>query len=352
MSNISHEYPTIINDGPSTVATQLAGGIATMSSNLEALETKTVEIPEISPEVMATYETKDVDAVYELDCGDDRRATDASRHALNEAGVAPETSAVIRYYGAAVGITRVFGTAVVAQYGEDALRSYAQGSFVDFTKDVVTRVENKNNVKLVVHTGESNEGNPAQFDPNSENGLGCAYAANVGAVANICANNEDHHSLTKEEAPALISTSVQDTVVQRANETFGKYFFGDEYAQVGLTRQDYVELDLPVEVVEGNHAPANETFVVANYTLDKLSNPVTAEQAGLKFYENSVTQVAEMLMKAFPELQLKPEVLFSVMDQDIRATRAALAGGSAADLELRRYGDPKVALDYLNALAA
>lgn len=305
-------------------------------------------VPEITPEIAVTYEDKNPGIRYEVGCGDDRPKTDASHATLQEAGHAPETTAMIRYYGAGAGLARVLGVTVAAQSPE-ALSQYA-GSFVDFTKEVVGRIEATSNIKVAMHSAESNEGNPATFNPASSEGLGCAYAANVGALANICASDTGHAELTTTEGVSLLGDSVEHELIKRANDSFGNHFFGKEYATTGLTRNDYVELGLPTQVLKGAHAKPADTFVVANFTAEKVSNPTRAAQEGRQFYDVDVTQAAEMLMRAFPELKLDPEILLAVMDQDIRATRVALAGGNAADLELRRFGDPQTALTYLKSL--
>ena len=59
--------------------------------------------------------------------------------------------------------------------------------------------------------------------------------------------------------------------------------------------------------------------------LGKVSSPGVANAAEKPFYDNDVTAVAEMIMRAFPELRLNPRIILAAMDHDIRATRAALA---------------------------
>lgn len=342
------ETDPFINVGPTTAAQELAGGVATMSVQNFETTTQPFVVPEVAPNIAATYENKNPNTKYEVGCGDDRPKTSESHTALQQAGTAPETTAMIRYYGAAAGMARVLGVAVAAQ-SPDALAQYS-GSFVAFTKEVVDRIEATSNVTVEMHSAESNEGNPAAFNPDSAEGLGCAYAANVGKLADICVRDNGHSDLTITEGTSLLGDSVEHELVKRANDAFGSHFFGTEYGTAGLTRNNYVELGLPTQVLKGSHAKPQDTFVIANFESDKVSNPTLAAQEGLQFYNVDVTQVAEMLMRAFPELNLDPEVLFAVMDQDIRATRVALAGGNAADLELRRLGDPQMALTYLKSL--
>lgn len=343
---INHDLATVA--GVPLVNAQEAS-VATLEYNETACQ-----VPEISAELAATYETKDPNIRYMFGCGDDRELTDESLEALIESG-SPDTEAYQRYYGAVEGAARVTAVAIAAQYPE-AFANY-KGTFVDFIGDFKQRAENANKkVRFALHSAASNEGNPRSFNPDAPTGLGCAHAAGAGAVANICANSAAHKELSAIEQPQMFGSDDLLDMVSGANDAFGRKFYGEEYATAGVTRDDYSTLNMPVQILAGAHAPVRKTRVVVNFHVDKISNPSAAIDAGLPAYNNDVTQLAEIIMRTYPELKLDPEILLAVMDQDIRATRAALASHdaepntTAADLVVERYGDPQEATNYLRAL--
>lgn len=310
-------------------------------------------LPELSSERKATYLNKDPNETYAVFCGDDRQLTPESVAALKEKGVKTPENA-IRYYGGAVGIARVTALTIATQYGPEAIATYG-GNFVDFTAAVRDRVEAANKVVLGVHSAEGNEGNADHIDENAEAGLGCAYAAGVNVVTEISATNEDVAALAPTEQSRQFKDMVPITSLTAAENAVREQFFGTDQTNRGFDRDDFKTLGAPVAIVQGSHAHSDETVVAINYETDQVTDPAAADKAGLKFYDNDVTQVAEMIMKAFPELKLQPAILLSVMDQDIRATRTALAShDGAADpsrIQLERNGDPKAALAHLESLA-
>ena len=308
-------------------------------------------IPEISTERQATYSRKDPNIEYLILCGDDRNVTAESIAALKEQGFEkPENS--IRYFGGEVGIMRVFALAVAVQYGEEVLARYSKDP-VQLTDDVNTRVEATNNVRGGIHSAEANEENPAQINEHSEKGVGCAYCASFGGVCSICAHNEAAAELAKSEQSKLFKDNSLVEPVIEANRKLEDHLFDGNGADRGLGRSDFAKLGAPVAILEGPHGASEDLVVVQNFT-DKVSDPGMANESGIRFYDNDVTQVAEMLMRAFPELKLKPRILFAVMDHDIRGVRVALAShdgeADASRLALERYGDPEAAIAYLESL--
>jgi hypothetical protein len=308
-------------------------------------------MPELSPELAATYENKDPYTIYELGCGDDRAPTPESHAALVEEG-ADATEAMLRYYGGLAGVTRVLILTLLAQERRDLIDKEFSGSFVDVMKNVKSAVEAaNNNVRLELHTAEASEGNPAYFDPNSQTDVGCAYAANVATIGAICATDPNHADLTQQESQSVYNTPLTASKVQVANDVLNATYFADPDV-VGLTREDFTDVKAPIQVLKGGHADPNDTLVAINFTTDKLSNPTKAAAAGTPFYNNDVTQVAEMLIRTYPDFELDPTIMFAVMDQDIRATRAALTGGDATALKQARIGDPEEAIAYLKSIQA
>lgn len=303
--------------------------------------------PELSPELQATYEEKQPDIYYALGCGDDRDLTEASRAKLVAENLESlETGAYLRYFGARAGIARVFILAMLAKNQGEALKEMGV-SFVDVMNKVAEQVEAKNKVVLVLHSAESNEGSTDHFNPESENGLGCAYAANAGALGHISAEFPPHGDLSRIETADLFGNTHNDDLVAGANAAFVRMYFPDP-AVAGLSRKDFDDTGAPVQILRGSHAPVDQTLVAINYSPDKVSNPQTAHEQGTPFYNNDVTQVAEMLMRAFPEYDLDPETLLRIMDSDIRSTRTALAGDAGpAALQVYRIGTPAEAIAHL-----
>lgn len=307
-------------------------------------------MPELSPELAATYEMRDPKIIYELGCGDDRPPTQESLTTLAEKGTDPN-EAMLRYYGGLTGVTRVLLLTLLAQGKREIIDSQFNGSFVDVMKNIKSDIEAKNKVRLALHTAEGNEGNPIQFDPTSENNVGCAYAANAATIAEICATDPTHAKLTQREGQLLGNTRSVAGNVQAANRALNDRYFTDT-SVAGLTRTDFTEMGVPIQVLRGAHAAAEDTLVVMNFSIDQLSNSTKAAATGRPFYNNDVTQVAEMLIRTYPEFKLDPTTLFAVMDQDIRATRAALTGGNATELEQARIGNPEDAIAYLESVQA
>lgn len=320
---------------------------------------KNVEIkkalPEIDEELKATYETRRNSEVITIDCGDDRRRTAESKAALLELGVAPQVDSYLRYFGSQTGIIRDLAITLALQYGAEALEQWP-GDFDDFVAQATRRIEGSQNIVFVKHTAEKNEGNKASFDPESENGLGCAHAAGIGAVTDIATNHEPTRELALVEQPLIVGSDSYVESVIKANRDTGEHFFGRNMKTFGLGRADYQKIGGPVSVLEGDHALSSDTFVVYNFTTDQVTNPDKAHEINRPFYDVDMTQVAELLIRAFPEFKLKPKVLFAVMDQNTRATRAALASHDgdhsvdASRLAVKRYGDPEAAILYLESI--
>ena len=318
--------------------------------NYEIMEKDDIEVAEISELKEATFIEKDPSKTYWLACGDDRNATAESADNLNEAGVESIETA-IRYYGALAGISRVLATTLVEQYGSEALEDLPD-DFVELMKEVQSKVEGDGKVRMSMHTAESNEGNSTSFDAQSEQGVGCAYAAGAKVVTEINASSANK-KLTSEEY--LLVSGQEDPFdrIADANTVVADHYFGGEAA--GLSRRDYVEIGVPVEVLAGSHARADVATAVVNFKPDRISNPRHANEDSEPFYNNDVTQVAEMLIKAFPDHQLDPETLIKVMLSDIAATRTALAAQDnlqPTDLRLEVYGSYDEAVEYLQSVSA
>lgn len=329
-------------------------GIGDTAMKALAHETENaIIIPETSPERQAAYHEKQPGEKYLYICSDDRGVTPENRALLLGLGVAdPDTA--IRYYGGTFGLSRVLAVTTVVQHGVEALGSDNINGFVATSQERI-RAANPD-VVPTKHTAEANEGNPSRFNPGSEQGLGCAYAGSIGAVTGF---NTDPAVQALAEHEVGAASGAFDPIT-KANEQIVDALFGGD-ANFQVTRRDYIELDdSPTVVLKGSHAkPIDDgdikaATVVLNYG-QKISNSRQANEAKVPFYGCDVTQTAEILLRAFPELHLDPPLLLNVMEADIAATRKALVGGeghAAEELKLERYGDREEAIAYLESLAA
>jgi hypothetical protein len=333
------------------VISELEGGLAVQDS-VDVV--KVPLTPEISAERQAAYVDRDPNTTYLLGCGDDRNATEESAEKLAQENTA-EKDAVLRYYGGLYGLTRIFGVTMATQFGADSLKAY-NGDLNKLALDVKNRVEATSDIKLVNHSAEANEGNAADLDMDSENGLGCAYCALIGGVCSLCAPGTDLSALARNEQVELFGDSSLAEPVEKGNAVFLDTFL-DGSADSSLSREDFSAVGAPVSILSGAHAKAKDVVVVQNFHPGKVSSPKAANEAGVPFYNNDITAVAEALIKAFPELHLNPRIMFAAMDLDVRAVRHALAQHedeslTAKDMKLERYGNPEEAVAYLESLAA
>jgi hypothetical protein len=316
-------------------------------------EQETIRTPEISAERQATFVEKNPEGTYYLFCGDDRDLTDESADTLRSPEVEDPNTA-IRYYGGAIGLARIAATVIVAQYGPEALSKY-EGSFEDFTKDQINRISSTSNVRVGVHSAEGSEGNTTHLDDASEKDIACAYAAGAQKVTQLNADPAIIE-LGKRETRELFGDDNQTELVDiiaDANGTIEKYFSRSGEVSFNVDRNGLKNLDVPVAILRGSHAPVASTIVELNFHADKVSNPRTGREAGLKSYVNDITQAAEIVKKANSDLQLQPRLIVAAMLEDIRAVREALAsseGKHAEDLRVERYGSPEAAIAYLESL--
>lgn len=344
----TNEYTASHEDGTTNHDLALQGMGAVAMHETEQQVTRT---PEISAERESTFAEKNPEGTYYLFCGDDRNLTTESAEAL--AGTETEhPDTAIRYYGGEVGAARVLATAVAMQYGAEALQTYS-GSFADFVKDQGQRISTVLKVQPGVHSAHDNEGNATHLDDDSEKGIGCAYAAGAQAVTNLSSSEALVDLAQTEEQQLFGANAGYVDRVAEANRAVESHFSHGGQVGFGLDRSSLQQLDAPVAILEGAHASVDQAVVVMNFHVDKISNPRRANETNVPFYNNDVTQVAEMLIRANPDLNLDPRTLLAVMDQDIRATREALAsheGKHADDLRVERYGDPEAAIAYLESI--
>lgn len=123
-----------------------------------------------------------------VDCGDRRPLTTESLQQRRE-NMGREIVPT-RYLGGASGLTLTAITAFASQAGEQGARGFLGGinaeTFTDFAADLTNRAKRQKGIDIHQHSADSNEGNPlhiAHDHKDRESPLGCALAANIGAIA-------------------------------------------------------------------------------------------------------------------------------------------------------------------------
>lgn len=300
-------------------------------------------------EIEKFYHERRANEQLAIGCGDDREPH------VDENIFGKEYDGMLRYYGGLVGIERVLRVTVAAQHGSKILETF-NPNFLEGAKSTAKRIIKITEGKVVpmLHTADGNEGGATQYKPNAEGGVGCAYGAGAGAVTTL--NSEPSIvAVGKEEQAKSFGDNTEVDTIAAANTEMGKYYFGEDPASYGLGRTEFNELGTDVMTLRGKHAPAKDTFVVVNYSPSQITNPNKANEEGKPFYNNDVTQVAELLLRAYPEFDLSPRLLLQVMDQDIRATRAALVAHETGEadptqLAVVNRGDIEEAVAYLESV--
>lgn len=310
-------------------------------------------MPEVSNEIASTFE--DISYPTVLACADDRECTPASAEYLKGLGL-PMDYPYLRYFGGKFGVSRVALVTIAAQYGESRLTQALNGGYFGFTEDLSIAAK-ENGVLLASHSAESAEENPVKIVGDIDKDIACAYAAGLGAVTNLSAENQLSIRVAEFESHSLFGHTESNhnfEAIVTANKLFMSAALGDETKDFKITRRDLIRTKTPTMLLRGSHAPSEQAKHVLNLTKDKVSNPQKANHLGVPYYNNDVCHVAKLIISSLPELQLDPAVLLDVILLDESATRTALAAmDGPADpqrLQSQHLGDPVAALDFLSSL--
>lgn len=311
-------------------------------------------VPEIDNELKEAAYVDRPEGLVVCGCGDDRTCTHASSQLIEDQFSTPADQAILRYFGGAYGATRAMLVTLAAQYGEKGLADFKGRDFADITAEFGQLAKEKAGIVFAIHSSTgSEEGNEQKLDLQSTKPVGCAYASTLGGVS-TGAFSETVINTSMIEAPAIfgkLANNASLTRISEGNRIFLISALGGR-PDFSLDRQDYARTKAPVMMLSGDHAANSHTLAVNNLRHDKISNPSAAHNIGRPFYNNDTTQVAEAIIKSYPQYEFDPVTLLLAMDIDIRSTRAALAGGNPAGLELRRYGDAQEAVEYLRSFQA
>jgi hypothetical protein len=313
-------------------------------------ERKDVEMKEVSEAIKATFIKREGPVV--LACGDDRGLTEESLTAMKEAGL-PIEDAYLRIYGGIYGATRALLVAATAQHGREAI--YRIGDNFIEASAITAKRASEQDVIMITHSAESAENNPAHINEHSHAGLGCAYATGIGKVSNLTAYDQLIIRSAEYEATSVFGTPQDDSVQRlvRANRILVEDVFGKD-EPMSISRRDVIGQKVPAMILEGSHASTDKVVHVLNFSEDLISDPREANIRGVHYYDTDVVQLAEVLIKAWPELELDAELLVNAIILDAAATRAALAAADGpADpqrIESLRLGDAHQAIAHLTSL--
>lgn len=319
-------------------------------------EMNDIVIPEADDEIVSTLRRRPAGWVL-LGCGDDRGMSPASSRRLREEGL-PADRPYLRYFGGSIGMARVSLVAAIAQYGPKILEKLSPDKgFMRYSSEFSNVAEERTEVIATAHSAVTNELNDKDLNPASSAPLACAYAFNVGEVSHIAGHNETIHRLSASEYSVFFGPgSAVEAIdkVAEANREFTAREFGDNPREFSITRSDLLSSTIPTMLVEGEHASSIDTFLLANFSVDRLSDPQAAQEISRPYYGIDFTQTAEVIMKSLPELKLDPEIVFATMILDVGATRTALAAhdgpANPERISIVRYGDPETAIEYLKSL--
>jgi hypothetical protein len=345
MPKISHEDDSIFVDQDCGFEPDVTSYMTLKGEVVQA-----IIVPEIDAQLKTTYVDRPEGPLL-AGCSDERTITEASAGLIKDNLDLEADGPILRIFGAATGAARISLVAKIAEHGADTAARFTPEGFIDYTGDLISRARQKAEVVYAVHSAAKNEQNEHSLNLKSAIGLGCAHAANTGAVSALSAHNPRVLEVAALEGESIFGEKRMAGFkrVSEANYEFIQTVLaGDE--NYSVERQDFAELGVPVMVLQGDHLKPAETLVVENFSVGKLADPRLSGDMNRLHYTYDMTQQAATIIKSFPDVKFDPEILLLAMHLDIVATRAALAGGEPTDLKLQRYGNVDEAIAYLAAL--
>lgn len=299
------------------------------------------EISRVPSELLDTYEQYMPDKKYFVFCSDDRPLTAESARDLDQPDTFANPNNAIRTFGAALGSARATAVALFASTDESVQKTIApyRGNFVEWTKKTTADSIENSNLVPSAHSAEKNEDNPEHFNPDSDKGPGCAYMANAEAVTEINTSPEVV-TFASDVIQMLGSSPLHLAKIVQANERVKNHFSVNGGKTFNLTRDDAKELEMPMAIVEGDHASVEKARIVINLGNDVVSNPRTALELDMPTYNVDPVIECSSILKSNPELDAR--LLLESKILDICATAEALAsseGKHAWDFRYERIGN-------------
>jgi hypothetical protein len=309
-------------------------------------------------------------------CSDDRRATKESAAALLE--MAPEgmrdpREATTSTFGGLSGAAKAVLVTGVALYGEKFIRM--AGGFHGVMDTLILLGDGS----FTEHTAEAAENSPAQFNPEADAPIACAYNLLIGLTAVL---------LSKERGTSGAGPAA-DSPIQAVGRRDQHVIFGNDDGvdalmdanaivarhmaslapnstaeNFSIDRKAYARMQtpapgrpdkpaVPVVILAGQHKPAAETGVISNFVINQCGRPG-------EIYRLDIARTTKEIMKALGGYGLRAELLMRALQLDSTPVRAALYshdpshGDSHGPLDphglpMAWRGDPWAAIRELDA---
>jgi len=289
------------------------------------------------------------DKLVFIGCGDDRPPTPESTDVL----MADKGDRVMHpmrgyasIYGATAGLAKNSLVVGAAQFGDSFITA------VDGFDGIMKLLVDNSSNPQTLHSAVANEQSPRHFSCDSESPIGCAYAAGIGATADLLARS---------------SSAIRDTARADQQYVFGsddgfdqllrgqRAFLDHVQAHFAVNRNHYRRYRqqfsdrLGIMILEGAHTGAKTSGVISNFSLTEVGSSVIAHEQQLDFYRLDIAVATDVilrtlskpLLKLSPNYVLSPELLMRSFQLDSTPVRAVLA---SADRDSRLAGK----LDPLN----
>ena len=333
-----------LDNAPSIPAEVLLGGIAVDKSDSKP----TIDIKQMQLDREKHF--VDLESLEQLavGCGDERCVCEGSMNGLeSEEG---NLEHFIRCYGGPFGLahTLILNRQGVIPPNNAGLRD-SLSSHKSAVELVIKRLDSAGIVPILHSDNSSEEGESFNPDNNAPD-VGCAFAKKLGLITNLMHREYVIGATEKlihdQGGDTSMITSMMASKQQMIESGIDENFHYD--------RSDYRDLVDNVAVLDGAHAPAEDTALVMNYK-ERVSRPAPGLEA---FYDVDVLIVAKTLVKLFPEINFNPEELLASIELQSVTTAHALALGTRKEgsnlemLAIELYGNRQDALEELKQYIA
>ena len=251
-------------------------------------------------------------------------------------------------YGASSGLAKNALVAGVAQFGTDFITSVR-----GFDGILQLLIENSPNPQTF-HSAEGNEQNPRHFSFDGEAPIGCAYAAGIGATAELLTGTSGViRDVARVEQRHVFGSDTSFDGLLTGQQAFLDHATNHLRARFAVDRALYRQYKeqfgnrLGIMILAGSHTSAKTSGVISNFSLTEAGNPTRAHERQLDFYRLDIALATDMVLRALhiPLLRLNasyalsPELLMRAFQLDSTPVRAVLAAGDR-DPELNGKLDP------------
>lgn len=297
-----------------------------------------------------------------LGCGDDRSVTTQSsaKIAAQYADALPLSEGYASMYGAASGVAKNVLVVGVVQHGA-AFVEQIGGFDGAFEKAVSGLLADNSNVLPALHSAESNENDPASFNPHAEGKVGCAYAEGVGATSALLIDENDPliRDQARRDQIAIFGNDDHVDELLNSHQIFLEKATRSEGSEFAVGRGAYTTADVPIMILAGAHTKAKTSGLIHNFDLHKVRSTTVANEQSKDFYNQDIAIVTVATIQAFQEYNLDAELLMRAYVLDSTPVRAVLAAGDAdpdlhgkldpRNLAMGVLGDPQAALISLQS---